>query len=509
MVRLEDIANMNPWWTKGAKFIHEDRDLIRTHKNSFFFERKVPELKPENIYIIKGPRRVGKTVWMKKLIMQLIDGGINQLDIFYYSLDNVRSKNELQNMLLNFISNTHMGIRYILLDEIQSVEGWESVIQGMVNSGYTTNTVIILTGSVAHLFRNEMMPGRGTEGNTYIMRNIGFNEFCTKFFSDVKNIKFGVNRVNSFLGYNFTNDEMASLLKLLEEKTVNLEEDMDQIYKIMSEVGVYAIPLKKMFEIYMRTGGYPASINSYLNINPGKPQFKIDPNVYEEIYLYAKNDGARIAGIKTSGDPIKAASVMSSILMHIGTRMSYSKLAGVVDMNTKTFIDYLHRLEESYTFINITGKDGALQNVRMQKIYFTDILMHYSIGAETSGINPSEYTEKLILSNNIGAIIEEIVLEHLIKLKESYPMKQYGTYINFLAGKNNKEIDFTFRRENGSYVAIEVKYQNSIDTREVYRIDAISDYLILTKNILKRDGNTLSVPTYLMLALFGKSKHNL
>lgn len=50
MVRLEDIASMNSWWTKGIEFIRGDRDLIKVNKNSFFFERKVPEFKPENIY---------------------------------------------------------------------------------------------------------------------------------------------------------------------------------------------------------------------------------------------------------------------------------------------------------------------------------------------------------------------------------------------------------------------------------------------------------------------------
>ncbi len=509
MARLEDIASMNPWWTKGITFIDEDKDIIQTHKIPFFFRRRVPELKPGNIYIIKGPRRVGKTIWMKKLIERLINEGINSFDIFYYSLDNIKNKNELLNMLLNFISGIHTSTKYILLDEIQSVDGWEKVIQGIVNEGYGTDSVIIVTGSVAHLFKSEMMPGRGTEGNTYIMRNISFNEFCTTLLHDITTYK-GVGRINTILGYNFTDIEMQSLLKLLEEKTVSLEEPIDKIYKIMSEVGHYAVPLRKMFEIYIHTGGYPMSINDYLYANSDKPQYRINQDIYEQIYLYAKNDAATLAGMKTSGDPAKAASVMHSILTYVGTRISYSKLARTVDMNTKTFIEYSHRLNESYAFINITAINKELLDTNIHKIYFSDILMHYSVGAFAKGVDPNFYSEKMLNSSSVGIIIEEIIASHLVRVKEHEPMRRYSTYIKFFYGKENQEIDFLFRKNDLSYIAIEVKYKNDVSTKNsIYKVKGINEYILLTKDILESDDDVIMVPAYLFLVLLKKSEHDI
>lgn len=88
-------------------------------------------------------------------------------------------------------------------------------------------------------------------------------------------------------------------------------------------------------------------------------------------------------------------------------------------------------------------------------------------------------------------------------------MKQYNTYINFLVRRNNKEIDFVFKRNDMTYFGIEVKYQNTIDSREIYKTKKIKDYLILTKDTMQKIDNTLALPIYLALVLFSKSEHSL
>jgi hypothetical protein len=510
MVRLEDIAAMNPWWSKGYRFAEDDRDLLKLNGSvgaAFFFERTVPRLEPDNIYVVKGPRRVGKTVWIKKLVLKLLNEKANPLSIFYYSLENVKDAGELRTMLVNFLSKPGGGTKYILLDEVQGVKGWEIVLKGLADQGALRNAVTIVTGSLAHLFRQELMPGRGTEGNTYIMHPCSFNDFCNVLLNDI-NTSMGVNRINPLIGYNFTNEEAGALLDMVNRR-ISLEESISGIYSAAESLSPYAIPIRKMFEVYLRTGGYPFSINSYFaDFRQSKPRYTIDPRVYEEIYLYAKNDATILAGLAGYGDPAKAAMVLGGALRHIGERMSYSKLSAEAGMNTKTFISYSKRLEESYVFIRINGVDKMMKEVMAQKSYFSDVFIHYSVGAAETGEEPNGYSEKILNSSAVGAVVEEMLAAHLSRVKELDPMRGYGSYLKFFSGA--REIDFVFIRDNGDGLAVESKYQSGVSQKnDITRIGGIKEYVLLSKDELARGDDYAIIPVQLFLALLGKSPHDL
>ncbi|MEM0149097.1 MAG: AAA family ATPase [Candidatus Micrarchaeaceae archaeon] len=506
MVRLEDIAFMNPWWTKGEKFADSDRDLVKFSQSMFKFERAVPMFKSGNIYVIKGPRRTGKTVYLKNIILKLLGSGVMPMQIFYYSMDGLHSAKELRTSIINFLEKPAPAQRYIMLDEAQNVSGWESVIQALVNEGLLKDTVVIVTGSLAHLFRQELMPGRGTEGNVYLMHTITFKEFCIGLLSDV-HTEYGVNRINQLIGYNFTNNEAESLLNSLKGATISLEGSLDEIYAAADSASKYAIPLRKLFEVYIRTGGYPIAINSFFSKSAEKQIYSVDHSVYEELYLYAKNDAATVAGSER-GDPRKAAAVLKHISDNLGKKVSYSKIAQAAGMNKPTFIEYAGRLQESYVFIVIKGLNSKMEQARMQKSYFSDPLIYFASDAEQKGEDPNSRRETLLESDSLGCIIEGIVAAHLSYTKESEPMKRYETYLNFFSG--TKEIDFTYKRDDGSIVGIEVKYQNTVSTKnDLYKTSKIKDYVLLTKDIIERGTDYIAVPVYLLLSLLEKSRKSL
>ncbi len=68
-MRLIELAQQNPWWKYENKFSSKDVDL---RKISFLLKRKSIEITPKNIYIIRGIRRCGKTVYLKILIKNLL-----------------------------------------------------------------------------------------------------------------------------------------------------------------------------------------------------------------------------------------------------------------------------------------------------------------------------------------------------------------------------------------------------------------------------------------------------
>ena len=67
MVDFKDITNQNQWWLTN-KWIDFDKQILALRENAFNIERKNPKI-TNNINLIFGPRQVGKTTFMKLIII--------------------------------------------------------------------------------------------------------------------------------------------------------------------------------------------------------------------------------------------------------------------------------------------------------------------------------------------------------------------------------------------------------------------------------------------------------
>jgi predicted AAA+ superfamily ATPase len=134
--------------------------------------------------------------------------------------------------------------------------------------------------------------------------------------------------------------------------------------------------------------------------------------------------------------------------------------------------------------------------------------MHYSAGAAQMGKLGEAYSKELVNSSNVGIVIEEIVAGHLIRVKESDPMKLYDTYLKFYDG--TKETDFVYKKEDDKNIGIEVKYQNSVSLQDVNVPAGIDEYLLLTRSSdITRKNNCVLIPTCIFLAVLKSSANNL
>lgn len=62
MVKIDEIVLQNPWWKYGKEFERYDPSLSRV--GDIFFHRCRLPLKRGNVYVIRGPRQVGKTTYL-------------------------------------------------------------------------------------------------------------------------------------------------------------------------------------------------------------------------------------------------------------------------------------------------------------------------------------------------------------------------------------------------------------------------------------------------------------
>ena len=143
----------------------------------------------EVIKVLTGVRRCGKSSIMNLIAGELLASGVKEDNILYFNLDKkpydtVASAEELDALISE--NSKADGIKYLFIDEIQNVEGFERVINSWREE---RDFSIFMTGSNSYLLSGEMvtkLTGRYIEFNILPLsfeEYIGFKQFFGKSIS--------------------------------------------------------------------------------------------------------------------------------------------------------------------------------------------------------------------------------------------------------------------------------------------------------------------------------------
>ena len=104
------------------------------------------------IKVITGMRRCGKSVILQQIKELLLCQGIDEIQIFYVNFESLKYENlkdyrSLYQAVTDAVQKSD-GRLYILLDEVQEVEGWEKAVNSF---RVDFDCVIYITGSNARL----------------------------------------------------------------------------------------------------------------------------------------------------------------------------------------------------------------------------------------------------------------------------------------------------------------------------------------------------------------------
>ncbi|WP_353844453.1 AAA family ATPase [Thermosipho sp. (in: thermotogales)] len=136
------------------------------------------------MYILKGPRQIGKTTVLKLLIKDLFEKNVNPSNILYVTLDLISSKNELTQILIDYFSikNNIKEKKYLFLDEISSVNNWQKSIKYLYDTGRLENAFVVLTGSSSYDLKksSERLPGRRELGKDIVYLPVSFKEYINQ-----------------------------------------------------------------------------------------------------------------------------------------------------------------------------------------------------------------------------------------------------------------------------------------------------------------------------------------
>ena len=111
----------------------------------------------ETIKVITGIRRCGKSSLLETIVEELKENGIEEKNIIEINLDkrpykNVKNPEQLDKLIASLISDD--DFKYIFIDEIQNVIGFEETIESYRSE---KNYSIFLTGSNSYLLSGELV----------------------------------------------------------------------------------------------------------------------------------------------------------------------------------------------------------------------------------------------------------------------------------------------------------------------------------------------------------------
>lgn len=172
------------------------------YKNVYPREKYLSKIRPfydsDIIKVITGIRRCGKSFLLKAIMNELLKRGISESQIIYIPLDKrgykgIRTPEQLEEKIE--AAATEDKFYYLFVDEVQNVQGFESVIQAYAEDGFS----VFLTGSNSYLLSDEIstkLTGRYLNFETF---TLDFKEYLD--FKDFFNIRIHEDMTEEFNEY--------------------------------------------------------------------------------------------------------------------------------------------------------------------------------------------------------------------------------------------------------------------------------------------------------------------
>ncbi len=181
----QELSRLNPWWRDPAWSI-ADPDLRDALATGLGYRPDVlADLLPGCLYVLRGPRRVGKTVAVKFQIEELLNRGVPPTSIVSVAVDGWGAKElrtVVQNVALPPLPDGHH--RFWFFDEISAVAGdWDQQIKWLRDNDLEfRHATVVLTGSNATALTSAVgtLAGRRGTGSRLdrTLMPIGFRTFA-------------------------------------------------------------------------------------------------------------------------------------------------------------------------------------------------------------------------------------------------------------------------------------------------------------------------------------------
>jgi uncharacterized protein len=298
------------------------------------------------MYVLRGPRRVGKSVEVKRAIVAAIAAGANPRLVSYCSCDGL-SAQDLRRLIAvgQKDSATLAGERFWFLDEITAVQGWAAAIKELRDADPVfRRSCVVLSGSSARDLREATKALAGRRGDVAnsdrLLLPMDFRSFC-----------------RSIGGF-----EVAAATALAPRDLLTRDGEA-----AISDLSPFFSDLDHAWQSYLRVGGFPRAVRDFIEgADVGK-------GFVQALWDVIAGDAFRSTGM---GDA-EVATFLERLAIGMASPLNASAVAREVGLSDH------HRVDDRIDALGFAlmawrchQARGELPNLRAQeKVYFADPLL--------------------------------------------------------------------------------------------------------------------------------------
>lgn len=452
------LSRTNRWWRQeeqGPRWEKDDPDLRRAAGASFTYEPDpLHDLSAGGLYILRGPRRVGKSVEIKRAISRLLQDGVPPLHIIHASCDGWRAADLRTLVEVNSqLAPPGGSPRYWFIDEITGVSAdWPSQIKWLRDNTDFGNDCVVLSGSSSRKLDEAIKALAGRRGSARhadrTLLPMGFKSFC------------GVS------GVGVPDPGMVRARDMLDRAAQHA----------IAALRPWLADLVVAWERYLEVGGFPRAVDDYLE--GGAVSTAFIEAMWQIIH------GEAIRGDEFSESQTRA--LLGRLAASLASPLNVSRTAGDVGgVHPDTINRRLKELERTYLIWPCRQQEGGMPKLRgRSKLYFTDPLLARLVALRSEPAEPPDYTQ--LTEQQIGIAL---LRQHESEAPGSFPRFETLLYQRTETGK---EIDFAGPWLAG--VPYEAKYVEGRWKREAQTARAAYGRgVLITRNVNERDREMLAI----------------
>lgn len=324
------LKRLNPWWN-SAKM---DDETLKLRPRAYLgpVRQLLLESGLRRAVVLLGPRRVGKTILIRHLIADLLEGGVKPQRIAYVEMDHPLLHGQSLDSLvqqIETVASEGEGTRYLFFDEIQSHKDWEKHLKPLVD--HRLDLRILVSGSAAAALKRQSTESGAGRFTDFLLPPLTFSEY----------------------------------LDLREEPAAIREESPHQY--VLDNMDM----LNGQFVDYVNYGGYPElALSPVVRSNPER---FVKSDIVDKVLL---RDLPQLYGIK---DIQELNSLFTLLAFNTAEEVSFEQLSQRSGVGKQTIQKYIEYLEAAFLIKRVfrVDQDGRrYQRERNFKVYLTNSAMY-------------------------------------------------------------------------------------------------------------------------------------
>lgn len=458
----------NSWWRDPQGWTEADPDLRRLRNAPVdYTPDPLSGIVPDGLYVLRGPRRVGKSVEIKRTIGRLIADGVEPRRILHCSCDGL-SAIDLRRLIRvgrDQLTRQLARPRYWFLDEITAVPEWPQTIKWLRDNTALAEDCVVLTGSSGRDLeeaRKQLADRRGRAGDSdRLLLPMDFRAFV----------------------------RALGVTDLPEVPTFHPREILDRACEqAADELLPWLDELASLWEIHCRIGGFPRAVADY--VHAGDVDVAFVNGLWDVVH------GDALARDGLSGT--QSLHLMRKLAQDLASPVNTSAVAtelGVASHHTAA--RRIRDLIDAYLVWPCHRRgDRWLPNLRAQsKIYFTDPLL-----ARIAHLRADHLPEP-----DISRISEQQLGLALLRRIAAGDPGRYADFTQVMHSRSATGAEVDFCGEPFGAVAFEGKYTDTGLARESQTMRTMfgGRGVLATRAKLDQIGDARAMPAAFVAYLLG------